>query len=163
MKLPFVKNFSIRIKYSLPTMHFFTPEGRITDDLPLRGEIFESLKHYAINNVPRKVTNILEVMKLAAYVEDFPPEANKIHLANGTLYIDGTFIPEKQDIVRTRLLVNYNPDAPEAVTWLSFLDQLLYPEDIPTLQEFIGYCLIPSNKGQRMMPDSELTMKISRI
>ena len=52
---------------------FFTPEGRITDDLPLRGEIFESLKHYAINNVPRKVTNILEVMKLAAYIEDFPP------------------------------------------------------------------------------------------
>ena len=130
---------------------FFTPEGRITDDLPLRGEIFESLKHYAINNVPRKVTNILEVMKLAAYVEDFPPEANKIHLANGTLYIDGTFIPEKPDIVRMRLPVNYNPDAPEAATWLSFLDQLLYPEDIPTLQEFIGYCLIPSNKGQRMM------------
>jgi len=28
---------------------------------------------------------------------------------------------------------------------------LLYAEDIPTLQEFIGYCLIPSNKGQRMM------------
>ena len=91
---------------------FFTPEGRITDDLPLRGEIFESLKHYAINNVPRKVTNILEVMKLAAYIEDFPPEA---------------------------------------ATWLAFLEQLLYPEDIPTLQEFIGYCLIPSNKGQRMM------------
>ena len=130
---------------------FFTPEGRVTDDLPLRGEIFESLKHYAINNVPRKVTNILEVMKLAAYTEDFPPEANKIHLANGTLYIDGTFIPEKPDIVRMRLPVNYNPDAPEASTWLSFLDQLLYPEDIPTLQEFIGYCLIPSNKGQRMM------------
>lgn len=130
---------------------FFTPEGRVTDDLPLRGEIFESLKHYAISNVPRKVTNILEVMKLAAYIEDFPPEANKIHLANGTIYIDGTFIPEKPDIVRMRLPVNYNPDAPEASTWLSFLDQLLYPEDIPTLQEFIGYCLIPSNKGQRMM------------
>lgn len=129
---------------------FFTPEGRVTDDLPLRGEIFESLKHYAINNVPRKVTNILEVMKLAAYIEDFPPEANKIHLANGTIYIDGTFIPEKPDIVRMRLPVNYNPDTPEASTWLSFLDQLLYPEDIPTLQEFIGYCLIPSNKGQRL-------------
>ena len=35
--------------------------------------------------------------------------------------------------------------------WLRFLSELLYPEDIPTLQEFIGYCLIPSNKGQRMM------------
>ncbi len=31
------------------------------------------------------------------------------------------------------------------------MSDLLYPEDIPTVQEFIGYCLIPSNKGQRMM------------
>ena len=30
-------------------------------------------------------------------------------------------------------------------------EQAPYPEDIPTFQEFIGYCLIPSNKGQRMM------------
>lgn len=130
---------------------FFTPEGRITDNLPLRGEIFDRLKLYAINNIPRKVTNILEVMKLAAYVEDFPPEADKIHLANGTLHIDGTFTPEKSEIVRVRLPVEYNPDAPEATTWFSFLNELLYPEDLPTLQEFIGYCLIPSNKGQRMM------------
>jgi len=34
---------------------------------------------------------------------------------------------------------------------LEFLDDFLYAEDIPTLQEFIGYCLIPCNKGQRMM------------
>lgn len=130
---------------------FFTPEGRITDDLPLRGEIFDRLKLYAINNVPRKVKNILEVMKLAAYVEDFPPETDKIHLANGTLHTDGTFTPEKSEIVRMRLPIEYHPDAPEAVAWLSFLNELLYPEDIPTLQEFLGYCLIPSNKGQRMM------------
>ncbi|MCD8150476.1 MAG: DNA primase, partial [Clostridiales bacterium] len=32
-----------------------------------------------------------------------------------------------------------------------FLDELLYPEDIPTLQEFMGYALIPTNKGQKMM------------
>ena len=130
---------------------FFTPEGRITDDLPLRGEIFDRLKLYTINNVPRKVKNILEVMKLAAYVEDFLPEADKIHLANGTLHTDGTFTLEKSEIVRMHLPIEYHPDAPEAVTWLSFLNELLYPEDIPTLQEFLGYCLIPSNKGQRMM------------
>ncbi len=47
--------------------------------------------------------------------------------------------------------VAYNPDATAPVIWLNFLDGLLYAEDIPTLQEFIGYCLIPSNKGQRMM------------
>ena len=151
MKPPFVKNFSIRIKYSLPTMHFFTPEGRVTHHLPLRGEIFESLKHYAINNVPRKVTNILEVMKLAAYIEDFSPEANKIHLANGTIYIEGTFIPEKPDIVRMRLPVNYNPDTPEASTWLSFLDQPALPG---RYSNFTGiHRVLPDSKQQGTTDD----------
>jgi len=130
---------------------FFTPDGRVTDDLPLRGEIFEELKYCAVNNIPRKISNIIEIMKLAAHVEDFPPEQDRIHLANGTLMLDGTFTEGKLDIVRNRLPVFYRPDAPKPVLWFSFLDGLLYPEDIPTLQEFIGYCLIPSNKGQRMM------------
>ena len=130
---------------------FFTPDGRVTDDLPLRGEIFERLKCCAVNNIPRKVSNILEVMKLAAQVDDFPPLSDRIHLSNGTLMLDGSFIPGKPGIVRSRLPVAYNPDAPKPEQWLSFLDGLLYPEDIVTLQEFIGYCLIPCNKGQRMM------------
>ena len=130
---------------------FFTPDGRVTDELPLRGEIYEELKCCAVNNIPRKITNILEVMKLAAHVEGFPPEADRIHLANGTLKLDGSFTEGRPVIVRSRLPVDYRPDAPKPVRWFSFLDGLLYAEDIPTLQEFIGYCLIPSNKGQRMM------------
>ena len=130
---------------------FFTPDGRVTDDLPLRGEIYEKLKCCAVNNIPRKITNILEVMKLAAHVEDFAPEADRVHLANGTLKLDGSFTEGRPTIVRSRLPVAYRPDAPAPVRWLSFLDGLLYTEDIPTLQEFIGYSLIPSNKGQRMM------------
>ena len=47
--------------------------------------------------------------------------------------------------------VKYDPKAPQPTHWLRFLSDLLYPEDIPTVQEFIGYCLIPSTKGQKMM------------
>ena len=130
---------------------FFTPEGRVTDELPLRGEIFEELKCCAVSNIPRKISNIVELMKLAALVEDFPPEPDRIHLSNGTLFLNGTFAKGKPKIVRNRFPVAYNPNAPEPVLWLQFLDGLLYPEDIPTLQEYVGYCLIPSNKGQRMM------------
>ena len=130
---------------------FFTPDGRVTDELPLRGEIYEELKCCAANNIPRKITNILEVMKLAAQVEDFVPEADRIHLANGTLKLDGSFTEGKPEIVRNRLPVSYNLEAPKPALWLSFLEGLLYAEDISTLQEFMGYCLIPSNKGQRMM------------
>ena len=43
-----------------------TPEGRVTDELPLRGEIFEELKCCAVSNIPRKISNIVELMKLAA-------------------------------------------------------------------------------------------------
>ena len=130
---------------------FFTPDGRLTDELPLRGEIYEKLKCCAVNNIPRKINNILEVLKLEAQVGDFPPQADRVHLANGTLFLDGRFTEGRPQIVRNRLPVAYRPDAPEPNRWLRFLDDLLYPEDIPTLQEFIGYCLIPSNKGQRMM------------
>ena len=130
---------------------FFTPDGRVTDELPLRGEIFEELRCCAVSNVPRKISNIMELMKLAARVDDLPPEADRIHLANGTLFLDGTFTEGRGKIVRSRLPVAYNHNAPKPECWLKFLGELLYPEDIPTLQEFIGYCLIPSNKGQRMM------------
>ena len=44
---------------------FFTPDGRVTDDLPLRGEIYDKLKFCAVNNIPRKIANILEVLKLS--------------------------------------------------------------------------------------------------
>ncbi len=147
----FCDEFLSRHKIIFANGAFFTPDGRVTDDIPLRGAIYEELKCCAVNNIPRKITNILEVMKLAAHVEDFPPETDRIHLTNGTLKLDGTFTEGRPEIVRSRLPVAYRPDAPRPECWLSFLDGLLYPEDIPTLQEFIGYCLIPSNKGQRMM------------
>ena len=130
---------------------FFTPNGRVTDDIVLRGEVYEKLKSYTISSVPQKIKNIMELLKLEAMVDDFPPQPDRIHVANGTLMLDGRFIEEKKEIVQSRLPISYNPNAAAPALWLNFLDGLLYEEDIPTLQEFIGYCLIPSNKGQRMM------------
>ena len=147
----FCDDFLGRHKIIYTNGAFFTPDGRVTDELPLRGEIFEELKCCAVSNIPRKISNIVELMKLAALVEDFPPKADRIHLSNGTLFLDGKFVEGKSEIVRNRFPVAYNPNAPKPVLWLQFLDGLLYQEDIPTLQEYIGYCLIPSNKGQRMM------------
>lgn len=130
---------------------FFTPDGRMVDPMPLRCEIFEMMREYVGANLAKKVTNVVDVLKLAVQVEDFPPVTDRIALANGTLYLDGTFQEGKPEIVRNRLPVRYDPKAPQPTHWLRFLSDLLYPEDIPTVQEFIGYCLIPSNKGQRMM------------
>ena len=130
---------------------FFTPEGRVTDTMNLRCEIFDMLRDHIGANIAKRVSNVVDVLKLAAQVEDFPLVTDRIALANGTLYLDGTFQEGKPEIVRNRLPVRYDPKAPQPTHWLRFLSDLLYPEDIPIVQEFIGYCLIPSNKGQRMM------------
>lgn len=37
------------------------------------------------------------------------------------------------------------------MTWLHFLSELLEDEDVLTLQEYLGYCLIPTTRGQTMM------------
>ena len=50
-----------------------------------------------------------------------------------------------------RLKVGYVPEAPKPDRWLQFLYELLYPEDIAALQEYIGYCLIPTTKAQKML------------
>ena len=106
---------------------------------------------YASTSVPKKISNIIELLKITAHIDDFPPQTDRIHVANGTLFLDGSYSASNDEIVRSRFPVAYNPSAPSPEVWLRFLSSLLYEDDIPTLQEYIGYCLIPSNKGQRMM------------
>lgn len=130
---------------------FFTSEGRMTDERPLKQEIYHELKVCAVKNVPHTINNIVELLKFYNTGIDLTPQQDRVHLANGTLYLDGTFVPGKPEIVRSRLPVSFNPDVPQPEHWLHFLSELLEPEDIPTLQEYLGYCLIPSTKGQRMM------------
>lgn len=112
---------------------FFTPDGRVTDELVLKTQIYDSLTPWAVSGIPNKVKNIVDVLKLSASVPDLPPQADRVHLSNGTLFLDGTFREGRPEIVRNRLPVPYNPDAPSPELWLRFLGDLLYPEDIPTL------------------------------
>lgn len=129
---------------------FFTVEGRVTDEDALRREIYEMLKPHFSTGLGKRVNNLLEALRLEAYTPDLPIQRDRIHVANGTLLLNGTFSSERE-FCRNRLPVAYKPDAPAPETWLRFLGELLHPEDIPTLQEFMGYCLLPTTKGQKML------------
>ena len=129
---------------------FFGVDGWIADEGLLKSEIYKRLKPYIHNGLAKKVPALFEVLKSEAYCASIPALADRIHVANGTLFVDGTLSTEKEVCV-SRLPVSYLPDAPEPKRWLQFLHELLYPEDIPTLQEYIGYCLIPSTRGQKML------------
>ena len=129
---------------------FFTVEGRVTDEDALRREIYEMLKPHFSTGLGKRVNNLLEALRLEAYAPDLPIQRDRIHVANGTLFLKGMFSSERE-FCRNRLPVAYKPDAPAPETWLRFLGELLYPEDIPTLQEFMGYCFLPTTKGQKML------------
>ena len=129
---------------------FFTVEGAVRDEGTLRRAVMEYAKPYLTSGVSKRVAQIVETLRIVAREEPLPLETDRIHVANGTVFLDGRFTEEK-DFCLSRLPVRYDRCAPRPETWLRFLEELLYPEDIPTLQEYLGYLLIPSTKGQTML------------
>ena len=129
----------------------YTLDGPVEDESEIKQRILENIEEYVTSGLSKKVTNILETIKLLAFSDPFPIEQDCIHLQNGVYHLpDGSF-QESRLFCQNRLPVRYDPKAASPDRWLTFLHELLDDADIPTLQEYLGYCLIPSNKGQRMM------------
>ena len=129
---------------------FFSREGRVADERLLKRAIYKMLSGHITSGISRKVDSTLAAMRLACPQKNLELDPMRIHVANGTYRIESGFSPEKH-FCRHRLPVNFNWQFTEPTTWLAFLDQLLAPEDIETLQEFMGYCLIPTTKAQKML------------
>lgn len=64
-----------------------------------------------------------------------------VHIIDWALHMD-----ESTPHIHERHVFDVKPER-----WLAFLDGLLEADDIICLQEFMGYCLIPSNRGQKML------------
>lgn len=105
----------------------FTVDGIVDDEAAIKKEIYELVRAYVQSNVARKIDQLLRTIKLSCASE--PPEiqTDRIHVANGTLFLDGSFSAAKNEIVRSRFPVAYNPSAPSPETWLGFLHGLLCP------------------------------------
>lgn len=116
----------------------FTVDGLIEDEGQIGNLILEEISGVLTSGLSKVVTNLLASIKLQAYSPPLPIETDRIHVSNGTYFIDGSFTVVKS-YCNNRLTVAYNPDAPTPKKWLQFLSELLQPEDIPTLQEFLGY------------------------
>ena len=129
---------------------FFTPDGRMGDENALRKEIFKVLCQYIRGNLARKVDSIVATLHLACQYDGLEDDVTSVQVKNGMWHLDGTFSTFR-DIVVNRLPVAYNPDAPKPERWLQFVDELLEPGDVLTLQEYMGYCLLPVTYAQKML------------
>ena len=128
----------------------FTVDGMIGDETILKKEIFALIRDYVKSGVARKTEQLLQAVKLSCAAEPPKVQTDRIHVANGTYFLDGRFTPDKEYCIN-RLPVAYAPEAAKPSCWLRFLEELLYTDDIPALQEYIGYCLIPITKAQKML------------
>ena len=128
----------------------FTVDGLIEDEAALLREIFEMISGHVTTNLAKKSKQLLEAIKLACHSAPLPVQSDRIHMANGTYFLDDRFDTAK-DFCLNRLPVRYDPTAAVPERWLQFVDELLMPEDVPALQEFFGYALLPVTKAQKML------------
>ena len=128
----------------------FTVDGLIEDEGEIQQKILDEIMTCQTTGISKTVSNLFSAIKFIAYSPPLPIETDRIHVANGTYFLNGSFNEDKT-YCNNRMKVCYNPNAPQPERWLRFLSDLLALEDIPTLQEYMGYCLIPSTKGQKML------------
>lgn len=86
-------------------------------------------------------------------IDDYIPKEDKIHVQNGTIMIqNGEFsFSEEKEFTTNRLNVCYLETTKIPVKWLQYLNDLLIDNEITILQEYLGYCLIPTLRGQRAL------------
>ena len=99
--------------------HFYTVDGPLPDESKLKRTIYEEISPWLHDKVAQTVEQVLKTLKLAAYADPLPLQCDRIHVANGTYFLDGTFTEEKE-YCSNRLSVSYRADAPAPEHWLRF-------------------------------------------
>ncbi len=150
MEVEFCQDFLLKHPMKCINDRLYDADGMVKEDR-IRNEVYSRISPYSPNNVARLVSSLVTAIKLASYAEDSPPDPSIIRLKNGMYKVSDRSFTGEHDICMQRLPVCYNPDAAEPKRWLAFLDDLIHPEDIPVLQEFIGYTLVATNRAQAML------------
>ena len=73
----------------------FTVDGAVEDERQISQLILQEISGCVTTNLAKRVSNLLASIKLLAYSPPLPIEDDRIHVANGTLFVDGRFTPEK--------------------------------------------------------------------
>jgi len=146
----FFTNFVRRFNMKVHNGRFYNPDGLVEDE-DVKYRIAECLLAVCHDDLERRASWLLKSVRMFSSQIGWKPDPNLIHVRNGTLNVKTRLFDPKREVCLARLGVAFDPQAPAPARWLSFLEELLHPCDIPTLQEYMGYCLIPSTRAQRML------------
>lgn len=130
---------------------FFTPDGAVSGD-SIRTDLHYSLKNNGWTaRFDAPVDALFKGLRDRCRVSALPVSEDVIPLQNGDLHTgNGTWefrLGEKKQ-TPYRLPVKYCPEDAPAPLFTKWLTELFTPEDITTVQEIFGYCLVPSTAAQ---------------
>ena len=126
---------------------FYNPDGAISNQY-IRKEIARTLADANWQGkLDAPTTSIYNSLKDLYSVDELPVNEKIIPLANGDLHIGKdkwVFKKGEKKHCAYRLNVNYIPTDKPTPLFDKWLNDVFAPEDIPTIQEWMGYCLVPS-------------------
>lgn len=126
---------------------FYNPDGSISQQ-SIRRDIANSLGDAGWQGrIDTPTNSILTTLKDMYTVDELPVNDRVIPLANGDLHLnkgEWVFRLGEKKHAPYRLSVNYVPTEKPTPLFNKWLNDVFAQEDIPTVQEIMGYCLIPT-------------------
>ena len=126
---------------------FYNPDGAISNQ-SIRKDIAISLGSSGWQGkLDAPTTSLYNSLKDLYSVDELPINERVIPLANGDLHIgknEWVFRLGEKKHTPYRLNVNYVPIEKPTPLFDKWLNDVFAPEDIPTIQEIMGYCLVPT-------------------
>ena len=126
---------------------FFNPDGAISNQ-SIRRDIANSLGDAGwMGKIDTPTNSIFTTLKDMYSVDELPVNEKVIPLANGDLHIgrgEWVFRLGEKKHSPYRLSVNYVPVEKPMPLFNKWLNDVFAPEDIPTVQEIMGYMLVPT-------------------
>lgn len=131
---------------------FYTNRGKETEDV-IAQDIWKSLDGCGISqDVATKTNKLLGAVKLASTVPNLKPKENIIPFKNGDFdYTTKTFYLGVYNPTPYRLSVDLVTNYKSSKSFKKWLNDLFMPEDIPVIQQYLGYCLVPNTKAQKAL------------
>lgn len=134
---------------------FYNEFGMISEDDVLK-DIYDTIGQFIQENLAAKSKSILECVKIEANQGTFNVNPRLIPFRNGDMYITKrgwTFHENRLSEVPYRLSVDFRSfentlPSPHFDKWLN---DLFEKEDQLTLQEYLGYCLLPTTSAQEAL------------
>lgn len=126
---------------------FYNHNGSVTNQ-SIRKDIANSLGDAGwTGKIDAPTNSIFTSLKDMYTVDELPVNVNVIPLANGDLHIgknQWVFRHGEKKHCPYRLCVDYTPVNKPTPLFDKWLNDVFAPEDIPTVQEIMGYCLVPT-------------------